>query len=180
MKNLGLSFFLATALLLLPAFSFANELPKKAAKEATVLQKQETAAIQREPVYEPNENDIKSFVYRWFSWLDHQVSDFLLLYHLSKDDLVMKLPEALVRNHSDFKKWYQGMKDTIQSNNYEVGDIKVTGLPKGRYKVDLSLRWKAKTYKGESLDMKFKQSWILSLAGSGRLNINRYVVKKTK
>ncbi len=86
----------------------------------------------------------------------------------------------ILRSRADFKKWYQGVKDTIQSNTYEVGDIKVSLLPEGRYKVDLSVRWKAKTYKGESLDVKFKQDWILSLSGSGRLTINRYVVKKTK
>jgi hypothetical protein len=176
MKYFRLILFLAVALLFLPDFSPAKEAPK----EAPAVQKKETAPIQREPVYTPNENDIKSFVYRWFSWLDHQVADFLLLYHISKDDLVMKFPETVVRNHSDFKIWYQGVKDNIQSNNYEVSDIKVTQLPKGRYKVELLLRWKAKTYKGETLDMKFKQSWILSLSGSGRLTINRYVVSKTK
>ncbi|MEI6631321.1 MAG: hypothetical protein WCL25_01745 [bacterium] len=154
--------FLTVVLILLPAFSFAQEAAK------------ETAA------YIPNENDIKSFVYRWFSWMDHQVADFLFIYHLSKDDLVMKFPEAVVHSHDDFKKWYQGVKDNIQSNVYEVGDIKVSQLPKERYKVDLSVRWKAKTHKGESLDIKFKQSWILSVAGSGRLNINRYIVKKIK
>ena len=137
-------------------------------------------AVQREPVYTPNEYDIKSFVYRWFSWLDHQVADFLFLYHLSKDDLVMKLTEATLRSHDDFKKWYQGMKDSIQSNVYELGEIKVSRLPKDRYKVDLSVRWKAKTHKGESLDSKFKQSWVLGVSGSGRLTINRYIVRKSK
>jgi len=171
-----LTFSLTVILLLLPILSFAKETPP----EAAAGQKKETAPVTREPTYAPNENDIKSFVYRWFSWLDHQVADFLLLYHLSKDDLVMKLPETVIRNHSDFKIWYQGVKETIQSNNYEVGEIKVTQLPKGRYKADLTVRWKAKTYKGASLDVKFKESWILSPEGSGRLNINRYIVKKTK
>jgi hypothetical protein len=176
MKCFNFTIFLAVVLLFLPDFSPAKEAPK----EALAVQKKEIVPIQSEPVYVPNENDIKSFVYRWFSWLDHQVADFLLLYHVSKDNLVMKFPETVVRNHSDFKIWYQGLKDNIQSNNYEVSDIKITQLPKVRYKVELRVRWKAKTYKGEALDMKFKHSWILSLSGSGRLTINRYVVNKTK
>jgi len=138
----------------------------------------DAAVEQQGMAYAPNENDIKSFVYRWFSWLDHQVADFLFIYHLSKDDLVMKLPEGLLRSQDDFKIWYAAQKGQIKSNTYEVGEIKVSFLPKDRFKVDFPVRWKAKTYKGESLDVKFKESWILSLAESGRLNINRYTVKK--
>lgn len=159
-------------------FSFFMSAAPAIAKDA--VKKQEPAAVEREPVYAPNENDIKSFVYRWFSWLDHQVAEFLFIYHLSKDDLVMKLPEGLLRSQDDFKKWYAAQKGHIKSNSYEVGEIKVSFLPKERFKVDFPVRWKAKTYQGKSMDVRFRESWILSLAGSGRLNINRYTVKKVK
>jgi hypothetical protein len=176
MKYYRLIFFLTVSSIFLPVISSA----KQPAGEVRSVPAKENPAVEREPIYLPNENDVKSFVYRWFSWLDHQVADFLFLYHLSQEDLVMKFPETVVRSRADFKKWYQGVKDTIQSNTYEVGDIKVSLLPKGRYKVVLFVRWKAKTYKGESLDVKFKQDWVLGISGSGRLTINRYVVKKTK
>ncbi len=87
---------------------------------------------------------------------------------------------ATLRSSDDFKNWYASQKARIKSNTYEVGEIKVTFLPKQRFRVDFPVRWKAVTNKGEALDMKFKESWIMSLAGSGRLNINRYNVRKAK
>jgi hypothetical protein len=180
MRYIRIILLLILSMLFVPASSPAKEEAAKPPKEAAAVKKEEAPEVQREPVYAPNENDVKSFVYRWFSWLDHQVADFLFAYHLSKDDLLMKLPEGVLHNEADFKVWYQAQKDKIKSNSYEVGDIKVSFLPKDRFKVDFPVRWKAKTYKGESLDVKFKESWILSLAGSGRFNINRYTVTKAK
>ncbi len=90
LKNYRLTFFLTVSLIFLPVISSA----KQPAKEVRSAAGKENPAVEREPAYLPNENDVKSFVYRWFSWLDHQVADFLFLYHLSKEDLVMKFLET--------------------------------------------------------------------------------------
>jgi hypothetical protein len=130
--------------------------------------------------YVPDENDVKSFVYHWFAWLDHQVEDFLFLYHVSKDDLVMEVPQAKITSHADFVKWYQGLRSETKSIKYEVGDIKVKELPGNKFNVEISVRCKSKTVKGETLDAKYAQHWELSVSPSGRLTINRYIVKKMK
>ncbi|MDD5194331.1 MAG: hypothetical protein PHQ96_01485 [Candidatus Omnitrophica bacterium] len=130
--------------------------------------------------YVPDENDVKSFVYRWFAWLDHRVEDFLFLYHVSKDDLIMDLPEAKIRSHDDFRKWYQQAQSNIVDSHYEVGDIKVKVLPKNRYSAEFFVSYKSKTSKGKMPDIKYKESWELSVSGAGRLTINRCIVKKIK
>ena len=140
--------------------------------------KRETRVRPEETAFVPNENDIKSFVYRWFSWLDHRVEGFLFLYHLNKEDLLMKLPEATIHSHDDFKKWYQSFCENSQSNTHEVSNIKVKSLANGRYSVDLSVLRRSKTPQGRTLDEKERQNWELSVSAAGRLTINRYIIKK--
>ena len=164
----GKFFFLIFLLLLPMALQAEGQDNPKETRQPTV----------KTTSYSPNENDVKSFVYRWFAWLDHQVADFLLLYHISNDDLLMKFPEATLRSHADFQKWYAGVKADIQSNTHELTNIKVTLLGNNRYRVELDLRWLARTYKGKLIDARFKQQWLLSLADSGRLTIKRYIVKQ--
>jgi len=183
MKNARLKIIMMLFLFCFTSTLMAKEAPKEKPSEKKKEIKQQAPVdlpAPKEMSFVPNENDVKSFVYRWFSWLGHQVDDFLFLYHLSKDDLVMKLPEQTIKNQNDFKKWYQGVRENIKSNTYDVGDIKVKMLPKNRYKVDLSVYWKAKDKLGKTLEMKQKQSWVLSLSAAGRLTINRYIVKKVK
>ncbi|MDD5584740.1 MAG: hypothetical protein PHV55_06770 [Candidatus Omnitrophica bacterium] len=135
---------------------------------------------QNQASYVPDENDVKSFVYRWFAWLDHQVEDFLFLYHLSKEDLLMEMPEVKITTHAGFIKWYQAARSETESIMYEVGDITVKHLAGGKYSVALSVRCKSKTIKGKTRDVKYKQNWELSVSPAGRLTINRYRVKKVK
>ncbi|MFH1875548.1 MAG: hypothetical protein ABH865_01490 [Candidatus Omnitrophota bacterium] len=130
--------------------------------------------------YVPTNNDVKSFVYRWFAWLDHQVEDFLFLYHLAKNDLQMEVPGATIRTHQDFIAWYAVQRAEILSNEYDVGEIKIKQLPRERFRVEIVARHKGTGVAGKNFDYKYRYSWELNVSEAGRLTIYRYRVKKIK
>jgi ankyrin repeat protein len=122
------------------------------------------------------ENDVKSFVYQWFSWFDHQADESNFLTHLANDELLIQFPETALHNHQEFRQWYAGIRKNIQSNSHGVGEVDVTKNDQGGFDVELQVHWQARTYDGKELDMQIEQSWQLSVE-NGRLVIHRYIVR---
>ena len=124
------------------------------------------------------ENDIKSFVYEWFSWFDHQADEENFLSHISSDDLIMEFPEKTLKNHDDFKTWYDGIRKTIKSNSHDIKELAVTKNKDGIFEVKFMVLWKAKTFKGESIEQTYEQNWKIRVSPGNKLIIERYSVKK--
>lgn len=77
----------------------------------------------------PTENDVDAAVYEWFSAFDHQVSPSYFLSRLDSDDpaFSMQYPGAAeIRDAAGFKKWYQGVIDTIDYNSHHIVKIETT------------------------------------------------------
>jgi hypothetical protein len=129
-----------------------------------------------------NENAIKSFVYHVFALYDkhEDVSKFLPL--LSDDDLEMRFPETTLRSKEDFKKWYAGIGDSIQSNTHQLEKLDVKILGNGKYEVDLIVLWQALTKENEYIKFRAHQIWLLRDAeeDSPWPQIVHYVVEEAK
>jgi hypothetical protein len=129
-----------------------------------------------------SENAIKSFVYHVFALYDkhEDVSKFLPL--LSDDDLEMRFPETTLRSKEDFKKWYAGIGDNIQSNTHQLEKLDATILENGKYEVDLIVLWQTLTKDNRCIKFRAHQTWLLRDAkeDSAWPQIVRYVVEEAK
>lgn len=129
-----------------------------------------------------SQNAIKSFVYHVFALYDkhEDVSKFLPL--LSDDGLEMRFPETTLRSKEDFKKWYAGIGDNIQSNTHQLEKLDAKILGNGKYEVDLIVLWQALTKENRYIKFRAHQTWLLRdvKEDSPWPQIVRYVVEEAK
>jgi hypothetical protein len=74
----------------------------------------------------PTENDVNTAVYEWFSAFDHQASPDYFVSRLASDDpaFSMRYPGAAeIKDAAGFKKWYQGVVDSIDYNSHHIVKI---------------------------------------------------------
>ena len=166
MKRLLLLLFVLQALLVPP--TFAADVPQ-AYLDAVKLQEDRTF----------NENAVLSFVYNTYYMFDKHVAVDDFLRNLSDKDLLMKFPEAELKNHADFQKWYKGVGDSIQSNTHTVQSVKVKMDDDGTFGVHVIVLWQAQSKKGDYMKFKADQNWTL-IDDNGRLKIREYLVKEAK
>jgi hypothetical protein len=118
-------------------------------------------------------NDIHSFVYRWVAGFDHQKEVEYFTAYLPPDRVDMAYPEFPIRSADDFRRWYRGVEDTIQTNSHTISDLKVDRKSAERWSVSMRVDWKARTYEGENHAMATRQNMELSTAG-GVIKILRH------
>jgi hypothetical protein len=107
------------------------------------------------------ENDVKAFVYQWFSWLDHRVGEFHFMSHLSSAGFEISLPGVTIKDYTGFKKWYDCMRESYTWNSHEVSNVKVNGDYEKGYTVEMTVRWRAVTSDGDSCDDTYHHVWKL-------------------
>ncbi|MEQ8224595.1 MAG: hypothetical protein ABRQ37_19915, partial [Candidatus Eremiobacterota bacterium] len=74
--------------------------------------------------------------------------------------------------------WYDGIRKTIKSNTHDIKELAVTKNKDGIFEVKFTVLWKAKTFKGESIEQTYEQNWIIMVSPGNKLIIERYSVKK--
>jgi hypothetical protein len=138
---------------------------------------QEEVRIQE--TYAFNPNAIRSFVFSIFFLFDKHVPVEDFLRNLVDKDLKMVFPEKTLLSPEDFKAWYAGVGEAIQSNTHQVETLEVRVKPDGTYAVHVVVLWQAVNRKGEYIKFKADQNWLL-VDDNGRLKIKEYLVKAAK
>jgi hypothetical protein len=124
-----------------------------------------------------NENQIKSFVYYWFSLHDHHADIQKSYALLDGEHLLMQYPEITVHNFADYQKWYSNVGKNIVSNLHQVKQLKVIFLPQHRYQVDIVVNWQAIDRQGKFINVDATQQWVLvDGASSQHPFIEKYLV----
>lgn len=125
-----------------------------------------------------NENFVKSFVYKWFAQFDVNapMNDFL---RFLPSKFSMKFPEATLRNHSDFSKWYSGILATIKSANHEIRTLKVS-KKNNMFHVEVAVLWTATTKNNQNLSFDAFQTWKITINKQGIPQILEYNVSDGK
>lgn len=126
-----------------------------------------------------NQNAVASFVYNTFFMFDKHAPAEQFLNNLVEKNLNMKFPEATLKSHQDFKKWYAGIGENIKSNTHTVQSIDVKVNADSTYTARVIVLWQAESKKGEFLMFKADQKWTV-IAEQGRLKIKDYVVSEAK
>ena len=123
------------------------------------------------------ENDIKSFVHRVFGMYDKHVpvKEFLPL--LADKGLEMKFPEATLRSHADFKRWYADGGRNFESNTHILERVDVRFPGDGPYLVDLVVFWQAVGKDGKYVSFRAHQVWTLENGSGKEPRILTYLVE---
>jgi len=120
-------------------------------------------------------NEIKSFVYYWFSLFDRNARVEEFLPRLDDDHLQMRFPEATLNGKADFQNWYSGILRTIARANHDIRTVEVTPQGSGRWSVHVIVLWSATTTEGKPVQFMADQTWSVRETG-GRLVISEYLV----
>jgi len=86
----------------------------------------------------------------------------------------MLFPDFPIGNISDFERWYGGVIENVQWNAHELSNLKVSGDEKKGFSVSVDVGWKARTYKGEKINMAVHQDWEVSVGGEGKFIITKH------
>lgn len=125
-----------------------------------------------------SQNDIISFIYRWFSAFEHQVDRRYILQSISKR-VSMDLLGRKIEGKEEFIKWYEGVVSNIQDNSFTVKKVIAKGSDKEGWKVKVDYVWKATTYEGKEIEASVHQDWSLRVV-KGRNKIKRILVRSLK
>jgi len=132
------------------------------------------------PLTEP---EVRELVENWYSALDTHAETAEMLGYLADKGLEMKFPEAKVRGHAGFTKWYEGIVNTffdevhtLQKLDIEIAQDGLSAVVNLVGEWDAS-RWKAPQPKSERLMMIADQTWtIIRDTTSGHSIIQKYKV----
>ncbi|MDN3514422.1 MAG: hypothetical protein NG747_08485 [Candidatus Brocadia sp.] len=130
-----------------------------------------------------NENDVKAFVHNWFAGFDHQADICFFKKHLDPEKVDMYFPDtppSIINSFGDFENWYKDVIKNIQRNFHEISNLKVSGDEAKGFSVSLDINWKAKTYKGETLDKKVHQDWKVKMDKDRNFIIKKHCAKDIK
>jgi hypothetical protein len=108
-----------------------------------------------------NANQIRSFVYYWFSLHDRHANIQKSLDLLDTQHLSMQYPEMAVRNAAEYTKWYTDVGINIKSNLHQIQQLTITYLPDHRYQINVVVNWQAIDKNNKFIDVNATQQWIL-------------------
>jgi hypothetical protein len=126
------------------------------------------------------DNEIKAFVYTILGLYDKHIPVNELTSRLVNKDLEMSFPDAEVRSHQDFEKWYQAVQESVRWNSHRIEQLDIRVVDHRRYQVDMVLLWIG-AYKenqsGQPFAYRVHQNWILLESDNPpRLRIRRYII----
>lgn len=101
------------------------------------------------------------FVRKWFDLLNEHAPVENLLDMVSDTDLTMVFPEATLRNHGDFRRWYDDVGRNYTDQSHVLQELDARDEV-DRTDVQLTVVWKARQLcDGAQLAFRVNQSWQL-------------------
>jgi len=143
---------------------------------ATILARPIKYQPQSQYYFLPNENEVKSFVYSWFSWIDYLSDEKIFTMHLCEKNLYIKYENSTITNHNEFTQWYKNFKDTTQNSNTLISDVEVSKIKnRAAYNVTIDILYRINTKDGKITESAVLQKWILVVDKDGGLSIENCI-----
>jgi mannose-6-phosphate isomerase-like protein (cupin superfamily) len=110
-----------------------------------------------------NENDIRSFVYKWFGLFDDRVNAVYLVYLLSPDRLRMEFADKTVATSTDdFRDVYNAWLEGFPTGIHKVEQLNVElDAAKGVYRVRVVYSWERTGKDGKTRRARYQGDWVL-------------------
>tara|TARA_B100000749_G_scaffold280259_1_gene275673 strand:- start:33348 stop:34862 length:1515 start_codon:yes stop_codon:yes gene_type:complete len=125
-----------------------------------------------------NDSAVEVFVFHWFSLFDRNAPVTEFLPKLS-DEVDMKFPEATLESHEDFKDWYAGVLETVETASHDIQDLEISKVSEALYQIDLVVLWKAKNFDGTNVEFRAQQHWEVQVGSDGP-KIKKYLVSEAQ
>ena len=137
-----------------------------------------------------NRNDVRRFVYDWFTHFEHASSVDFYLEHLADKDLSLTFPGmAPLTSHEQFAAWYENLLAQTRWNFHDLSAIQIQPSAPGRYSVTFIVDWYGEV-KANSTQLagwqsrsdsplyhhRVRQTWTLTAVSDERLVIEQLVV----
>lgn len=89
-----------------------------------------------------NSNDVRRFIYAWFTYFEHKAEVGAYLKHLTNDDMHMAFPgAAALTTHADFTQWYENLLAQTLWNFHDISRIEIKETSNMRYVVSFIVDW---------------------------------------
>ena len=130
---------------------------------------------------------VKKLVQDWYLKLDVHAPMVELLPMLADKELEMRFPEATLRGHAEFEKWYQGVIRFFFDEVHTLKELNIK-LSEDKKQADIKLvvyweasRWHPPSAKSERLMFDAYQTWVVRLSSeTGKPVIVTYIVDSLK
>lgn len=135
-----------------------------------------------------NSNDVRRFVYDWFTHFEHASSVDFYLEHLDEKNLSVTFPGmAPLTSHQQFSGWYDNLLAQTRWNFHDLSALQIQQREPGRYLVSFVVDWYGEV-KSDSTQLagwqsrkdsrlyhhRVRQTWTVT--SSDRLTIAKLVV----
>lgn len=89
-----------------------------------------------------NRNDVRLFVFEWFTHFEHASSADYYLSHLNDKDMSLSFPgQAPLTSHSDYTKWYNNLLAQTLWNFHDLSKIQVKQTAANEFLVSFVIDW---------------------------------------
>src|SRR5215467_3646122 len=90
----------------------------------------------------PNSNDLRRFVYEWFTHFEHAAPAHFYLDHLDAENLDVRFPGSdPITTHADFAGWYENLLAQTLWNFHDVSAIQIEQIAAPQYLVTFVVDW---------------------------------------
>jgi hypothetical protein len=89
-----------------------------------------------------NSNDLRRFLYEWFTHFEHAAPVDFYLGHLAEEDLDLRFPGMdLLTSHADFTAWYENLLAQTVWNFHDVSAIHIEQVAGQAYRLTFVVDW---------------------------------------
>jgi hypothetical protein len=89
-----------------------------------------------------NRNDLRRFVYEWFTQFEHAAPADYYLSHLDDENMSLVFPGmAPFASHADFAKWYSNLLAQTLWNFHEVSALQIQQTASQKYLISFVVDW---------------------------------------
>ena len=89
-----------------------------------------------------NSNDLRRFLYEWFTHFEHAAPTDFYLHHLDDENLDVRFPGSdPMTSHTDFARWYENFMAQTVWNFHDISAIQVEQIAAQRFLVTFLVDW---------------------------------------
>lgn len=88
-----------------------------------------------------NSNDVRLFVYDWFTHFEHAAAPEFFLRHLEQRDMSLAFPGQTLTSHADFVKWYDNLLAQTLWNFHDVSALEIERTAPQEFRVSFIVDW---------------------------------------
>ena len=88
-----------------------------------------------------NSNDVRRFVYDWFTHFEHAAGPYFFLTHLEEQDMSLTFPGQTLTSHADFVKWYENLLTQTLWNFHAISALEIERTGPHEFLVNFIVDW---------------------------------------